>query len=53
MSQLLSQDLPIEMEEMTLYENESIFTMERIPQIPAEENDYIQMELSYEMNLDL
>ena len=53
MSKLLSQDLPVDMDEMTLYKDESIFTVERIPQMPAEANDYIQMEVSFEMNLDL
>ena len=41
------------MEKMTMYYDTSIFNLERIPQIPAEANDYVQMELSFEMNLDL
>ena len=31
MSKLLSQDMAIDMDEMTLYKDESIFTMDRIP----------------------
>ena len=41
------------MASMTLYRDESIFKFEQIPQIPAEANNYIQMEISFEMNLDV
>lgn len=41
------------MDKMTLTVDQSIFRLDRVPQIPAEANDYIQMELSFEMNLDL
>ena len=53
MSQLFSQDLPINMDKMTEFNDDAIFRLERIPQIPAEANDYVQMEISIELNLDL
>ena len=41
MSQLFSQDLPINMDKMTEFYDDAIFRLERIPQIPAEANDYV------------
>ena len=41
------------MDELTESSDDTIFSIDRIPQIPAEANDYAQLELSFEVNLDL
>ena len=41
------------MDKLTQFDDDAIFKLEQIPQIPAESNNYVQMEVSIEMNLDL
>ena len=40
MSQLFSQDLPINMDELTEFDDKAIFKLDRIAQIPSEYDDW-------------
>lgn len=53
MTQLSSQDEAINMDEFTEMRDTRIFKLNRLPQIPAENHDWTQMEISIEMNLDV
>ena len=41
------------MDQLTQFDDDAIFRLDQIPQIPAEANNYVQMEIGIEMNLDL
>ena len=53
MSKLFSQDEAVNMDDLTEMENGEIFRLTRLPQIPAENHPWQQMEISVEMNLDV
>ena len=50
---LESQDEPVNMDDLTLTENDQIFSIVQMSQMPTENFDWTQMEITFEMDLDV
>lgn len=47
------QDMDIDLDELTVLEDDTIFKIEALPVRSYEKDLYVQMDISIEMNLDL
>ena len=51
-ARLFLQDLIINLDDFTMLENETIFSLEQLPLISFEKNSWTQVDITIEMNLD-
>ena len=51
-ARLFLQDLIINLDDFTMLENETIFSLEQLPLISFEKNSWTQVDITIEMNMD-